>query len=89
IDAYRLQGPDDLAGIGWGEELREQAVVAVEWADLVLPGLGEDRLEVRVEHVTGGRQLTFWPGGAWVPRIDFLRARLRDAGLSDHWPRHG
>ena len=38
IDAYRIGSPDELESIGWtgqGEELRENAVVAIEWATLI------------------------------------------------------
>lgn len=36
IDAYRLQGPRDLAGLGLGKILADpKNIVAVEWADKV------------------------------------------------------
>lgn len=75
IDAYRLQGPSDLAGIGWGdagEDLRHQAVVAIEWADLITPALGDDWLNVRIEHAEAGREITIQPHGNWSQRMDAL-----------------
>ena len=75
IDAYRLQGPGDLAGIGWGdagEDLRHQAVVAIEWADLITPALGDDWLDVRIAHAQKGRDITIEPHGKWMQRMDTL-----------------
>ena len=82
IDAYRLTGPDDLASVGFDEELRDGAVVAVEWASRLmdLPGgapgagvLGDDRLHVRIEH--GGndtRRFTLTPHGRWKQALPTL-----------------
>lgn len=59
IDAYRLTGPDDLASVGFDDELRDGAVVAVEWAARLddFPGsgadvLGGDRLHILIEHLS-------------------------------------
>ena len=60
IDAYRIQSPDELESIGWtghGEELREGAVVAIEWAKLIRPALGDDLLWIEIEHTPAGRQI--------------------------------
>ena len=82
IDAYRLTGPDDLASVGFDDELRDGAVVAVEWASRLmdLPGgapgagvLGDDRLHVRIEH--GGndtRRFTLTPHGRWTQALPTL-----------------
>jgi len=69
IDAYRLTGPDELATIGWGEELWEGAVVAVEWADRVAAALGDAALTITLEHTPEGRRLTFTAGTAWAKRL--------------------
>lgn len=55
IDAYRVTGPDDLATLGFDDELRDTSVTAVEWATLIAttPGspLGDHRLHVLIEHM--------------------------------------
>ena len=79
IDAYRLKDPDELAGIGWsgyGEEVREGAVVAVEWGELIRDALGPDLLEVTLRHHDAGRLITLSPRGGWRPRIKLLQEAL-------------
>jgi len=79
IDAYRLSGPGDLSSIGWeddGYELRQGAVLAVEWADRIRHALGEDWLEVTLEHTDDGRAVTLSPHGAWGDKIETLRSSL-------------
>lgn len=89
IDAYRITGPDDLATLGFDDELRDTSVTAVEWATLIeaLPGnpLGEHRLHVRMEHTRherkhqndsgggGQRRLTLEPHGRWADRLLLLK----------------
>ena len=71
VDAYRLTGPGDLDTIGWGEdghELRDGAIVAIEWAERVADGLGDDLLNVHIEHTDIGRRLTLTPQGPWQQR---------------------
>lgn len=79
IDAYRLNGPDDLHSIGWerdGQELRRGAVLVVEWADRIKDSLGEDWLEVTLEHIDDGRCMTLSPHGRWADRMPSLRRAL-------------
>ncbi|MEX0886787.1 MAG: tRNA (adenosine(37)-N6)-threonylcarbamoyltransferase complex ATPase subunit type 1 TsaE [Phycisphaeraceae bacterium] len=80
LDVYRLAVADELETLGWGEsgeELREAAVVAVEWADRVREAMGGDWLEVALEHAEdGGRVVTFLPHGAWGERMGELRAAV-------------
>lgn len=81
VDAYRLAGTDDLASIGWegdGEELRQGAVLVVEWADRITGALCDDRLEVRLAHNGAGRTLTVIPHGNWRNRMPSLRSHLED-----------
>ena len=79
IDAYRLQSAEELATIGWGEqgeELRDGAVVAVEWADHVPEAMGRDWLEIILEHADPGRRVTLRPHGTWTAKMQALRRRL-------------
>jgi len=87
IDAYRLERLEDLESIGWsiegetlGGEMREGAVVAIEWADRLDELAGEDRLEVELTHAGDEqREITVTAKGAWVARFDELRAALESA----------
>ncbi|MEM9021267.1 MAG: tRNA (adenosine(37)-N6)-threonylcarbamoyltransferase complex ATPase subunit type 1 TsaE [Planctomycetota bacterium] len=84
IDAYRLKNADDLASIGWhddGGELREGAVVAVEWASLIETMLGPDLLRVQIEHAPEGRRISLSAKGKWRARMEVLREAL-GKGLS-------
>lgn len=84
IDAYRIKSEEDLASIGWyghGEELRDQAVVAVEWASLIAPALGEDVLHVGITHEPHGRRITIGATGRWRSKLDELNQAVRDAEL--------
>ncbi len=55
-DAYRLGGAADLAELGI-EELADECVVALEWADTISDTLPEDRIELRIEYTEEGRRL--------------------------------
>jgi tRNA threonylcarbamoyladenosine biosynthesis protein TsaE len=64
VDAFRLQGPEDLESIGFDELLADRAaVVAIEWPSRIRAALPPDCIEVRFEH-TGetSRRLTFSTG---------------------------
>ena len=51
IDAFRLQGPEELESIGWDELIDDpRLVVAVEWSRRIATALPEDRIvETAVE----------------------------------------
>lgn len=75
VDAYRLNGTDDLASIGWeghAEELRDGAVLVVEWADRITGALCEDRLEITLIHNGDGRSVTLRAYGNWCDRMPKL-----------------
>jgi len=84
IDAYRIKSEEDLTSIGWhghGQELRDNAVVAVEWASLIEPALGEDVLWVEISHIPDGREIELSARGAWSIKIEAVIAALREGGL--------
>lgn len=80
IDAYRITGPEDLATLGFDDELRENAVVAVEWASRIRSALGVDVLHITIEHLGQAdgrgtvRRLNFTPHGSWTQRLPQLQA---------------
>jgi tRNA threonylcarbamoyladenosine biosynthesis protein TsaE len=83
IDAYRLHGAEGMATLGWegaGEALREGAVVAIEWVELVEPALGPDWLAIELSHLAHGRRLRFIPHGAWHDRMATLKQVIDAAG---------
>lgn len=84
IDAYRITSEDDLTSIGWhghGGELREDAVVAIEWASLIQPALGADLLWVALHHEQHGRRILLSLQGDWRGKMKSVRASFRDAEI--------
>ena len=49
FDAYRLSDVDELYAIGFSDYLREDALLLMEWANLVADALPKDRLDVTIE----------------------------------------
>ncbi len=57
IDCYRLEKPvDDAKGLGL-EELFDQGIVLIEWADRIRPLLPDLRLDIDVTDAGPGRRL--------------------------------
>lgn len=100
LDVYRLEGLEEVADLDLPELLEDEAVVAVEWGDAILPALPADHLEVRLvwEGIDDERAITLVPNGArWQARRAALaRAAQRwalpthegatDAGSTDEGP---
>ena len=80
IDAYRLHEPGEVETLGL-DDLRDGAVIAVEWADRVLDALDDDRLDVDLQHDPAGRAITLTPRGRWLARGDALTAAVTTAAL--------
>jgi tRNA threonylcarbamoyladenosine biosynthesis protein TsaE len=77
IDAYRLKGQEDLESIGWGDIAqvaeRRGTVVVVEWADRIADWLGDDFLEIHLNHEDPStRGVTITARGSWAPRMAAL-----------------
>jgi tRNA threonylcarbamoyladenosine biosynthesis protein TsaE len=49
FDAYRLSDADELYAIGYSDYLREDALILMEWANLVPDALPKDRLDVTID----------------------------------------
>ena len=49
FDAYRLSDADELYAIGFSDYLREDAMILMEWANLVSDALPKERLDVTIE----------------------------------------
>lgn len=51
LDAYRLEGTEELEAIGFDELLADPArVVAIEWASKIEDAIPEERIDVRIDH---------------------------------------
>ncbi|MBN2025935.1 MAG: tRNA (adenosine(37)-N6)-threonylcarbamoyltransferase complex ATPase subunit type 1 TsaE [Actinobacteria bacterium] len=78
LDAYRLEGPEDLYDIGVEEYLEGEGVLVVEWGDRVREFFPPGYLEVRLDF-TGGdeeRLVGFLPqGDAWERRLRRMPAK--------------
>lgn len=75
LDVYRLDQLREVAELGVGEMLDEDAVMIVEWGDAILPALGDRYLEVRITFGAGDddRLLELTPHGtAWSARDRIL-----------------
>ena len=88
IDAYRLKSLEDLESIGWdvsgSSEMRQGAVVAIEWADRLAGSVGDDLLEIWLEHAGDDRrQIAIAARGKWVARMALLRQTLDAAATGE------
>jgi|Deesub1362A_J573_1020465.scaffolds.fasta_scaffold00069_114 tRNA threonylcarbamoyladenosine biosynthesis protein TsaE len=64
FDAYRLEGTEDFALLGYEEYFDGAGVVFVEWADRVKRFLPDERLDIYLEYDgENGRLLAFKPRG--------------------------
>lgn len=78
LDVYRIEAlaeAEDLALV----ELLDEGVTLIEWGDVILPALPDDRLDVRITFGSDDddRSLEFTPvGGRWEARGDALRSAL-------------
>ncbi len=87
IDAYRLQGPQELETIGWEELLAaRKTVIAVEWAGRVASALPTRRIDVSLEHQgEHTRGVTI----AGPPLLDERLATVRDIQRTQPCPTCG
>lgn len=64
FDAYRLEGAEDFALLGYEEYFFDRGVVFVEWADRVWTVLPDERLDIYLERDgENGRKFRFEPLG--------------------------
>jgi tRNA threonylcarbamoyladenosine biosynthesis protein TsaE len=71
LDVYRLEGLAEVADLDLPELLEDEAVVAIEWGDAILPVLPAEHLEVRLvwEGVDDERTIALVPSGSrWLAR---------------------
>lgn len=63
-DLYRVERLDEIEQLGWDDALDDEGVVVVEWADRFPEAIPDERLEVRLAIVPGGRSLEASAHGA-------------------------
>jgi tRNA threonylcarbamoyladenosine biosynthesis protein TsaE len=82
-DVYRLDTVHELLDLGLDDLAEDDAVMVVEWGDVVSGEFAPDRLEVTLELVddeSDARRVTVAPRGAtWLPRTVRLAAALGEA----------
>ena len=70
FDAYRLSDADELYAIGFSDYLKENALLLMEWANLVEPALPKDRLDITIEGSgTDARSVAIEPCGKRMEEI--------------------
>jgi tRNA threonylcarbamoyl adenosine modification protein YjeE len=77
VDAYRMRGPADIVELALDEDMAGGACVAVEWPEMVEAALPDDRLVVRLDHVSDeSRRATLSAAGPdssrWLAAVDLL-----------------
>jgi hypothetical protein len=86
-DFYRLDSSSELSGLGW-EEVAEDAIVLVEWAERAPEALPRDRLDVRLSFADAdnrdARRVTISGHGAFAPRLTSFKA-LRELLRREGW----
>jgi tRNA threonylcarbamoyladenosine biosynthesis protein TsaE len=81
IDVYRLDHVQEVIDIGLAELVDDDAVVLIEWGDVVAQSVGPNYLGVRLEYPAAtadgpvdDRVITLSPRGeGWAPRQQALR----------------
>ena len=71
LDAYRMEALEEVLDVGLPELLDDEAVVLIEWGDVIVPAVPADYLEVRISLGEGDddRILDFsWIGPSWSTR---------------------
>lgn len=82
IDAYRMQGLDELETIGWEEFIRRrETVIAVEWAERISDGLPGDRVEVEIEHAADAAAAAAATEPATEHAVESTRRRILVRGI--------
>lgn len=70
FDAYRLSDEDELYAIGFDDYLRQDAILIMEWAELVSNAVPAERLDVLLEgEGVGTRRIVLSASGAVYERI--------------------
>lgn len=80
FDLYRLNRPEELEDIGFGEYAGGEGVTLIEWAELFSEQLPEEYLQVVLRHESAGRRATLAARGPRYERL--LKEVEEDADFS-------
>ena len=80
FDLYRLNRPEELEDIGFGEYAGGEGVTLIEWAELFSEQLPEEYLQVVLRHEDAGRRATLAARGPRYERL--LKEVEEDADFS-------
>lgn len=80
FDLYRLNRPEELEDIGFGEYAGGEGVTLIEWAELFSEQLPEEYLQVVLRHEGAGRRAVLAAQGARYERL--LKEVEEDADFS-------
>ncbi|MCA9286630.1 MAG: tRNA (adenosine(37)-N6)-threonylcarbamoyltransferase complex ATPase subunit type 1 TsaE [Phycisphaerales bacterium] len=88
VDAWRLSGPEELESIGWDELCaREDAILAVEWAERIEARLPEGRIEVLLEPIDESvRRITVRGPSRFIEAMRTVSPIPAAATVPDHCP---
>lgn len=67
MDVYRLDGPEDFAGLGADDMIYGGGISVIEWSEKVMEELPASAIVIRLEALEdGGRRITIgnWPYGS-------------------------
>jgi tRNA threonylcarbamoyladenosine biosynthesis protein TsaE len=79
LDVYRLEQLEEVTDLGLSELLDDSSVTLIEWGDRILPGLGQDHLEVRIRlgDADDDRVVELsCPGPRWGARLRALQTAV-------------
>ena len=80
VDVYRLEYLQEVHDLGFDELISGDAVVVVEWGDILGPLLPPDRLHIAFEYAPGDEQsriVSLAPHGVrWTERSEALTAAI-------------
>lgn len=81
FDLYRLNTVEELEDIGYEEYIGGEGITLVEWADNFLEQMPNERLDVKIEVVGGGRKISLLPTGKRYE--DICKEVEKNANFSD------
>lgn len=71
LDLYRLENPEDVTDLAWDDLLQD--AMLIEWPDRASDYLPQDRLDLELSSVPGGRLARLCPcGEAWQEKLHLL-----------------
>lgn len=78
IDAYRINTLDELESMGWSDQVLDESITLIEWADRIGSRLPADHLRVELDHAPEGTRTIriSAAGNAWDDRWRGVQAAV-------------